>query len=82
MTLLSRSPHDIVQSLLSVRRFTFDNWCSMKFDLFGLSMKDLKTRNMIGRSNSTSPLYTMHLPGSVTPSFGTVATLTVVALAT
>jgi hypothetical protein len=54
----------------------------MKFDLFGLSMKDLKTRNMIGRSNSTSPLYTMHLPGSVTPSFGTVATLTVVALAT
>jgi hypothetical protein len=27
---------DLVQSLLSVRRFTTDNWCSMEFDPFGL----------------------------------------------
>jgi hypothetical protein len=56
----------MVQSLLSVRRFTTDNWCSMEFDPFGLSVKDLTTKNMIVRSNSTDPLYTMCLPGSVT----------------
>jgi hypothetical protein len=32
---------DIIQNLLSVRRFTTDNWCSMEFDQFGLSVKDL-----------------------------------------
>jgi hypothetical protein len=74
--------HDIVQSLLSVRRFTTDNWCSIKFDLFGLSVKDLATRNVIVRSNSTNPLYMMHLLRSVTPSSDTVTALAVVALAT
>jgi hypothetical protein len=53
---------DIVQNLLSVRRFTTDNWCSMEFDPFGLSVKDLTIRNVIARSNSTGPLYTLHLP--------------------
>jgi hypothetical protein len=57
---------DMVQSLLSVRRFITDNWCSMKFDPFGLSVKDLTTKNVIVRSNSTGPLYTMRLPGSLT----------------
>jgi hypothetical protein len=66
---------DIVQSFLSVRRFTADNWCSMEFDLFGLSVKDLSTKNVIVRSNSTSPLYMMHLPGSITPSSAVVAAL-------
>jgi hypothetical protein len=70
---------DIVQSLLSIRRFTTDNWCSMEFDPFGLSVKDLTTRNMIIRSNSIGPLYTMCLPGSITPSSGTVTALTTVA---
>jgi hypothetical protein len=50
---------DMVQSLLSIRRFTTDNWCSMEFDPVGLSVKDLSTWNMIVRSNSTSPLYTL-----------------------
>jgi hypothetical protein len=70
---------DIVQSLLSIRRFTTDNWCSMEFDPFGLSVKDLTIRNVIVRSNSTGPLYTMCLPGSVTPYSSTVAALTTVA---
>jgi hypothetical protein len=35
---------DIIQNLLSIRRFTTDNWCSMEFDLFGLSVKDLSTQ--------------------------------------
>jgi hypothetical protein len=69
---------DIVQSLVSVHRFTTDNWCSVEFDPFGLSVKDFTTQNVIIRSNSTGPLYTIRLPGSVTPSSGTVATLTVV----
>jgi hypothetical protein len=66
---------DMVQSLISVCRFTIDNWCSMKFDPFGLSVKDLTTKNMIIRSNSTGPLYTMRLLGSLTPSSSAVAAL-------
>jgi hypothetical protein len=31
---------DLVQSLLSICRFTTDNSCSMEFDAFGLSVKD------------------------------------------
>jgi hypothetical protein len=55
---------DMVQSLLSVRRFTTDNWFSMEFDPFGLSVKDHTTKNVIVMSNSTGPLYTMRLSGS------------------
>jgi hypothetical protein len=66
---------DMVQSLLSVHHFTTDNWCSMEFDPCGLSVKDLTTKNVIIRSNSTVPLYTMHLPGSLTPSSSVVAAL-------
>jgi hypothetical protein len=69
---------NMVQSLLSVRCFTTDNWCSMKFDTFGLSMKDLTTKNVIVGSNSTGPLYTMRLLGSLTPSSSVVAALTAV----
>jgi hypothetical protein len=66
---------DMIQSLLSVHRFTTDNWCSIEFDPFGLSVKDLSTWNVIVRSNSTGPLYTLHLPGSTTPSVGAMAAL-------
>jgi hypothetical protein len=47
----------------------------MKFDPFGLFVKDLLTQNVIVRSNNTDPLYTIHLPGSSTPSPGAVAAL-------
>jgi hypothetical protein len=69
---------NMVQSLLSVHRFTTDNWCFMEFDLFGLSVKDLTTKNVIVRLNSTDPLYTMCLPGSLTPSSSVVAALAAV----
>jgi hypothetical protein len=79
----------MVQSLLSVHHFTTDNWCSIKFDPFNLSVKDLTTKNVIVKSNSTDPLYTMRLLGSLTPSSSIVValatiphTLTVVALTT
>jgi hypothetical protein len=70
---------NMVQSLLSVCRFTTDNWCYMEFDPFGLSVKDLTTKNVIVRSNSTGPLYTMCLSGSLTPSSSVVAALAAVA---
>jgi hypothetical protein len=69
---------DMIQSLLSIHRFTTDNWCTMKFNPFGLFVKDLTTKNVIVRSNSTCPLYTMHLPGSLTPSSSAVAALAAV----
>jgi hypothetical protein len=53
---------NLVQSLLSVRRFTTDNSCSMEFDPFGLSVKDLAIRRVIARYDSTGSLYTLPLP--------------------
>jgi hypothetical protein len=66
---------DMIESLLSVCCFTTDNWCSMEFDSFGLSVKDLSIQNVIIRSNSTGPLYTMCLPRSTAPSPDAVAAL-------
>jgi hypothetical protein len=34
---------DIIQNLLSVRHFTTNNWCSIEFDPYGLSVKDLSS---------------------------------------
>jgi hypothetical protein len=70
---------DIVQSLLSVHRFTTDNWCSIEFDPFDLSVNDLSIRNVIVRSNSTDPLYMLCLPRSTTPSADAMAALAAVA---
>jgi hypothetical protein len=50
----------------------------MKFDPFGLSVKDLTTKNVIVISNSIGLLYTMRPPGSLTPSSNAVAALAVV----
>jgi hypothetical protein len=58
----------IIQNLLSVRHFTTDNWCSMEFDSYGLSVKDLSSRNMIARCNSSGPLYMMRLSSRSAPS--------------
>jgi hypothetical protein len=60
---------NIVQSLFfSVRPFPTNNWCSMEFDPFALSVKNLTTRNVIARSNSTGPLYTLRLTSSTASS--------------
>jgi hypothetical protein len=66
---------DMVQSLISVRRFTTNNWCFMEVDSFGLFVKDLTIKNVIVRLNSTGPLYTMRLPRSLTLSFSAEAAL-------
>jgi hypothetical protein len=70
---------DIIQNLLSVHRFTTDNGCSIEFDPFGLSMKDLSTRNVITRYDSSGPLYTMRLPSRSTPSSSVAAPTALVA---
>jgi hypothetical protein len=59
-------PPDLVQSLLSVRRFTIDNYCSIESDPFGLSVKDLTTRHVLTKYDNTDPLYTLPLHTSLT----------------
>jgi hypothetical protein len=52
------APH-ITHNLLSVRRFTTDNSCSIEFDPSGFSVKDLATRTPLARCDSVGPLYTL-----------------------
>jgi hypothetical protein len=72
---------DIIEDHLSVHRFTTDDWCSMEFNSFGLSVKDLSTQNVITRCDSSVPLYTIRLPSRSTPSSSIVAPRTLVASA-
>jgi hypothetical protein len=46
---------DIIQNHLSVHRFPTDNWRSMKFDPFSLSMKDLSMWNVISGAIAQGP---------------------------
>lgn len=57
---------NIIKNLISVRKFTKDNWCSVEFDPFGFSVKDLMSRKTLLRSESSGDLYSVpqHLPGS------------------
>jgi hypothetical protein len=52
----------LVHNLLSIRRFTADNSCSVEFDSSGLTMKDSATRRPLLRCDNTGPLYTLRLP--------------------
>jgi hypothetical protein len=47
----------IIKNLISVHHFTTDNPISVKFDPYGLSVKDLQTRNVIVKCNSSGQLY-------------------------
>lgn len=49
----------LVQNLLSVRQFTRDNNCSIEFDALGFSVKDIPTRRVMLRCNSSGDLYTI-----------------------
>lgn len=48
---------EIVKNLISVRRFTTDNWCSIEFNPFGFSAKDLQTQKVLLCSDSSGDLY-------------------------
>jgi hypothetical protein len=52
----------LIKNLISVRQFTIDNKCSVEFDPSGCSVKDLLTRNVIARCNSSGSLYPLRLP--------------------
>lgn len=56
----------IIKKLIYVRKFTTDNWCSVEFDPFGFSVKDLQTRKTIIRCESSGYLYP--LPASLNSS--------------
>jgi hypothetical protein len=60
---------NIIKNLISIRRFTTDNNCSIEFDPSGLSVKDLHTRNVIARCNSSGDLYPFYLPSTSTSAF-------------
>jgi hypothetical protein len=53
----------------------------MEFDPFDISMKDLSTRNVITRCDSSGPLYTMRLPSCSTPLSSVATPTTLVASA-
>jgi len=55
-----------IKNLISVRQFTSDNNCSVEFDPSGCCVKDLGTRNVIVRCNSSGPLYPLHLLAAAT----------------
>ncbi|XP_021306364.1 proline-rich protein 36, partial [Sorghum bicolor] len=65
---------DIIKNLLSIRQFTIDNFVSVEFDPLGVSVKDLRTRNLLLRCDSSGPLYTLQLPTSPSGSCALVAT--------
>jgi hypothetical protein len=46
----------IVKNLISVRKFTRDNFVSIEFDPYGFSVKDLATKTLLLRSNSDGDL--------------------------
>lgn len=48
---------NIIKNLVSVRRFTKDNFCSVEFDPYGFSVKDLNTKKVLLRSESDGDLY-------------------------
>ncbi|GJR64493.1 ribonuclease H-like domain-containing protein [Tanacetum coccineum] len=48
---------NIIKNLISVRKFTRDNNCTIKFDAFGFSVKDFLTRHILLRSDSSGDLY-------------------------
>jgi hypothetical protein len=49
----------IIHNLLSVCQFTHDNSCSIEFNTFGFSVKELRTGRVILYCNSDGDLYTI-----------------------
>jgi hypothetical protein len=54
----------LTHPLLSVRRFTSDNRCSMEFDPWGLTIRHLPTHVVLAHCDSSGPLYSLHLPST------------------
>ena len=65
----------LIKNLISVRQFTIDNNCSVDFDPSGCSVKDLLSRRLIARCNSSGPLYPLRLPVAHSLAAATESTL-------
>jgi hypothetical protein len=65
----------LVRNLLSVRKFTRDNFCSIEFDPFGFSVKDLQMKTVIFHCNSSGDLYTMPPPTKSNEVFAFLSTV-------
>jgi len=50
------TPH-LVKNLVSVRKFTTDNFVSIEFNPFGFSVKDFQTEGLVMRCESQGELY-------------------------
>src|SRR3954466_14664036 len=50
----------LIKNLISVRQLCIDNKVILAFDPFGLSVKDLKTGEVLARYNCTGDLYLLH----------------------
>ncbi|GJZ33936.1 hypothetical protein Tco_0579372 [Tanacetum coccineum] len=48
---------NIIKNLVSVRKFTTDNKCSIDFDPYGFTVRDYHTRQTILRCDNTGDLY-------------------------
>jgi hypothetical protein len=74
---LSRVLHipSLIKNLISVRKFTTDNCCSVEFDPFGFTIKDLLSRLVIMRSNSSGDLYPFFDPRCTTSATALTASL-------
>ncbi|XP_019100918.1 PREDICTED: uncharacterized protein LOC109132910 [Camelina sativa] len=66
----------IVKNLISVRKFVTDNFCSLEFDPFGFTVKDLPTRTNLLRCNSSGPLYSFTPSPLRTPPLALAASTT------
>jgi hypothetical protein len=57
----------LIKNLIFVRQFTIDNYVSIEFDPFGLSVNDLKMGVILVRYNSSGDLYPLHGAPTSTP---------------
>jgi hypothetical protein len=56
----------LIKNLISVRALTRDNSVSVEFDPFGFSIKDLRTKTVLLRCDSTGDLYPLRSPAGST----------------
>ncbi|GJY63292.1 ribonuclease H-like domain-containing protein [Tanacetum coccineum] len=55
---------NIIKNLVSVRKFTTDNKCSIDFDPYGFTIQDYHTCQTLLRCDSTGDLYPLHVAAS------------------
>ncbi|GKC72565.1 ribonuclease H-like domain-containing protein [Tanacetum coccineum] len=55
---------NIIKNLVSVRKFTTDNKCSIDFDPYGFTVRDYHTRQTLLCCDSTGDLYPLHVAAS------------------